>query len=385
MRKRIVTIAVPAAVLALSLAGCDTADPAGPTSSLGERPSSLPALDEYSGMAAADGPTTVAFEAVSSSEVADGACTAVFDKPVYNAVDRGAYSQVSVVGETPQQLADEFVLTSDAGIQRVTWAGSYHIFDLPTSTAQVDFRIRLFEDAGGVPEPVPFHDELVTALVAKAGVFFDGHAIYLVEADLASEVALSGGVTYWISILEEDPSTDWYAYWWRWANSTTVAGDMGAMRLDDGGSWNLWGGTRASQSFQLQACQSEPEDPEVEVDIKPGSDENPVNLRSKGNIPVAILTTDDFDAGTVDPSTVTLGNNDGADTPVAARKNGSLMAGLEDVDDDGDLDLVLHFSTQELVANGDLDGNTTELTLNGGTTDGLLVIHGSDTVTIVPH
>ena len=42
----------------------------------------------------------------------------------------------------------------------------------------------------------------------------------------------------------------------------------------------------------------------VSVDIKPGSHINRINTRSKGVIPVAILTTDSFDATTVDVSTV---------------------------------------------------------------------------------
>ena len=98
---------------------------------------------------------------------------------------------------------------------------------------------------------------------------------------------------------------------------------------------------------------------------------------------MAILTTDDFDAADVDPATVTLGNDDGNDTSVATRKKGSLKASLEDVDDDGDLDLILHFDTQALVGNGDLDANTTELILNGETTGGQ-AIQGSDSVNIVP-
>jgi hypothetical protein len=44
-----------------------------------------------------------------------------------------------------------------------------------------------------------------------------------------------------------------------------------------------------------------------EIDIKPGSFPNSINPRSKGVIPVAILTTDTFDATTVDPLSVTFG------------------------------------------------------------------------------
>ncbi len=313
------------------------------------------------------------------STLANGACRVVFDKPVLNEGSRGAFSERAEAGGVPQQLADDFELLSDEGIQRVSWSGSYWIADLPASTTQIYFRIRFFHDAGGVPELIPIYDELVTAQVTNSGVVFQTRIIYFFEADLALAFAASGGVTYWISILEEDPSTTGNPFFWRWGTTTEVTGDVVKLRNYDGGSWRTWG-RNGSQSFQLQVCQNEVD---IDIDIKPGSDRNSVNLSDKGRLPVAILTADDFDAADVDPSTVTLGNNDGYDTDVAARKNGSLMASLEDVDDDGDLDLILHFDTQTLVGNGDLDANTTELILNGETTGGQ-AIKGSDSVNIVP-
>jgi hypothetical protein len=105
----------------------------------------------------------------------------------------------------------------------------------------------------------------------------------------------------------------------------------------------------------------------VEVDVKPGSHVNPINLESGGRIPVAVLTTPDFDAANVDPATVLF---TGAQ-PIRWM--------IEDVDGDGDLDALFHFKTQAL----DLDGNSTYAVLIGQTTDGS-VIWGSDFVTIVP-
>ncbi len=140
--------------------------------------------------------------------------------------------------------------------------------------------------------------------------------------------------------------------------------------------------------------------PEVDVDIKPGSDDNPINLgtgsgkggknsrksgKGNANIPVAILTTDDFDAYTVDLSTVTLGDDDDEETfgvGITVKKNGTFQAALEDVDDDGDVDLVMHFSIADLVTSEDLNENTVELCVNGETFGGD-AIHGCDSVTIV--
>ena len=113
----------------------------------------------------------------------------------------------------------------------------------------------------------------------------------------------------------------------------------------------------------------------VNIDIKPGSDPNPINPGSNGLIPVAILTTDDFNAADVEPNTVTL-----AGVEVAVRgKAGKLMARLEDVDGDGDDDLLLQVETQ---SEGALwESGTVTLT---GKTYGGDDIKGTDEVIIVP-
>jgi hypothetical protein len=80
----------------------------------------------------------------------------------------------------------------------------------------------------------------------------------------------------------------------------------------------------------------------IDIDIKPGSCPNPINPGSNGLIPVVIFTTDIFDAADVDPGTVTL---NGAEVAVRG-KSEKLMAHLEDVDGDGDDDLVLQVDTQ---------------------------------------
>ena len=113
---------------------------------------------------------------------------------------------------------------------------------------------------------------------------------------------------------------------------------------------------------------------EVQIDIKPGTNPNTVNLRSNGTVPVAVLSSPSFSAAAVSPLTVRL-----AGVPVSLRGNGTPMASLEDVNGDGLLDLVLHFSTQALPR---LAGNT-DLTLVGETFDGQLII-GSDSIVLVP-
>jgi hypothetical protein len=108
--------------------------------------------------------------------------------------------------------------------------------------------------------------------------------------------------------------------------------------------------------------------PEMIIDIKPGSDQNNINLKSKGVVPVAVLMTDNFDVGMIDLTTVEFA---GA-TPVRWK--------LEDVDDDGDDDMIFHFKTQELV---DLDQSSTEATLTAQLLTQVMV-SGTDEVRIVP-
>jgi hypothetical protein len=104
---------------------------------------------------------------------------------------------------------------------------------------------------------------------------------------------------------------------------------------------------------------------EVDVDVKPTSNSNAINLGSRASLPVAILTTGEFDASTVDPDTVEFA---GADV---------VRSAMQDVDRDGDDDLVLYFKIQQL----DLDEHSTEATLTGETFDGV-PIEGTDRVKV---
>ena len=122
----------------------------------------------------------------------------------------------------------------------------------------------------------------------------------------------------------------------------------------------------------------------VVIDISPTEDPNPVSPSKKGLQAVAILSTATFDATDVDPSTVYLGDGDGNDTPVAQRQNGAWHATQEDVNGDGLVDMVLKFSIPALLANGDLDGNSTALVLTGFLNDGCTNFRGEGPIVVVP-
>ncbi len=116
---------------------------------------------------------------------------------------------------------------------------------------------------------------------------------------------------------------------------------------------------------------------EVDIDIKPGSDPNSINCNNDNeSITVAILSTDDFDARTVDHTTVTF---EGASETHVNKKTGLARRHEEDVDPtDGDTDLVFHFRLGDTT----LDCNSSDGTLTGETFSGQ-AIEGTDAVRTV--
>ena len=108
----------------------------------------------------------------------------------------------------------------------------------------------------------------------------------------------------------------------------------------------------------------------VDIDIKPGSFPNSINPRSRGVIPVAILTTATFDATTVDPMSVEFGPSGASETHGTGH--------IEDADGDGDDDLVLHFRTQDT----GIQCADTSASLMGQTFGGQSIL-GSDSINTV--
>ncbi|ALR18624.1 hypothetical protein M272_15510 [Vibrio natriegens NBRC 15636 = ATCC 14048 = DSM 759] len=124
---------------------------------------------------------------------------------------------------------------------------------------------------------------------------------------------------------------------------------------------------------------------QVNIDIKPGSHPNNINLDSAGATPVAILGSDTFDVNDIDTNSLSLGS---AGVKTVGKKDKSLCS-LADVSGDfsiepaglpdGYNDLVCHFVTISVVPE---EGNTSA-TLSGNLLDGS-AIEGSDNVNIVP-
>jgi hypothetical protein len=129
---------------------------------------------------------------------------------------------------------------------------------------------------------------------------------------------------------------------------------------------------------------------EVPVDIKPGSCPNPVNARSQGVLPVAILGTKDVDIRAIEPSSIKLEgvaplrwSREDVGTPYTP------FTGKNNPDDctragsDGRRDLTLKFDTQAVVAalGRVADGQAVVLELTGKLQDGT-VIRGEDVIVI---
>ena len=114
----------------------------------------------------------------------------------------------------------------------------------------------------------------------------------------------------------------------------------------------------------------------VAIDIKPGSEPNSINLGSNGVFPVAILSSEDFDATQANPGTVSL-----AGAGVAVRgKSSKPLAHEADVNKDGHLDLVVQVETEDLDPDQLQDG----LACLTGETYGGESFAGFDEIRIVP-
>jgi len=105
---------------------------------------------------------------------------------------------------------------------------------------------------------------------------------------------------------------------------------------------------------------------DVAIDIKPGSCPNPLNVKSKGVLPAAIMGIESFDVTTIDPASLAL-RLKGTEEPLVFPLRWAYadvgapfepFLGKEDCFEDceafsfadGNMDIVFHFDAQEVVA-----------------------------------
>ena len=117
-------------------------------------------------------------------------------------------------------------------------------------------------------------------------------------------------------------------------------------------------------------------DPAVrpEIDIRPGSDSNPIHPSGRGNLPVAILGSDTFDVMDVDVTTLAFGP-DAAAPSHNLTKPGAFEDHLRDVNDDGLTDLMAHYRIGETgIEFGDMEACVSGETLDGTPFEGCDVV-----------
>ena len=125
---------------------------------------------------------------------------------------------------------------------------------------------------------------------------------------------------------------------------------------------------------------------QVWLDIKPDSCPNPLNVNSKGVLPVATLGSDVFDVNSIDPNSILL---EGISPirfsleDITAPNTDPNECACSTEGPDGYIDLTLKFDTQEIVdALGEVvDGETWMLHLTGNLKDGT-PIEGTDCIEI---
>jgi len=110
----------------------------------------------------------------------------------------------------------------------------------------------------------------------------------------------------------------------------------------------------------------------AEIDIRPGSEENPIQPNSRGVIPVLIYGSAELDVEQIDPSTIGFGPGDAG----LAHRSGPHYF---DADEDGWLDMLTHHRTLESgLGSEDFEACLFAQTFDGGE------LEGCDVVTPVP-
>lgn len=168
-----------------------------------------------------------------------------------------------------------------------------------------------------------------------------------------------------------------------YGNPSIVVGEIGKGRSvyvgpaytgGSGYSTSIQAGDADKLLEQAVAWAAGPQYIAVAIDIKPGSYPNSVNLNDAGVIPVAILGTPEFDVHAINPDTVML---EGLVVKAVGKTN-KLLAHYEDVDADGDIDLVVQIQDQDNV----FAPGATTATLTGNLLDGTPIL-GQDEISLV--
>lgn len=108
----------------------------------------------------------------------------------------------------------------------------------------------------------------------------------------------------------------------------------------------------------------------VTIDVKPGDNPTTLEPKREGMVPIAILSSKEFDAAQIDPSTIRAG--------ATGTESSIFKSMMEDVDNDKDVDMLLLFPVRQLA----LTCAAKSITVKGKTEKGQ-DFEGSEPVTML--
>lgn len=122
---------------------------------------------------------------------------------------------------------------------------------------------------------------------------------------------------------------------------TVGVANSGRTFLPGGSVTSFVARSTSNGSYTLIISGVSPSVQQIGIEIKPGAGSiAPLNPKSKGNVPVALLSSKDFDALKADRASITFGSSGDERSLLRCGKDG------EDVNGDGRPDLVCHFDNQ---------------------------------------
>jgi hypothetical protein len=305
-----------------------------------------------------DAPTTVELEGVqvpsvvrsdvqhaaplhSSGDLTLETITTLYDQ--WTGIPTGGASALGGCGGAGCYIADDFIVPAGE-----TWYVS-QVRANGERRGTLPFRIRFYADNSDKPGALVFDADNLTDFVESPR----GPTRSDFDINLGQAATLAGGGKYWLAIRTGTATT--FEFLWGGTGPPEIPEIGTPSQESNGGS--VWESSRGLtiRSFALFGNTTLP----VLIDIAPVNCNKPTS-----NISVSILSTASFDATTVDHTTVTF---EGASEVHAHPKTGEPRRHENDVDGDGDIDLLFHFRFGDTA----LTCESTEGTIEGETFGGM--------------
>lgn len=181
-------------------------------------------------------------------------------------------------------------------------------------------------------------------------MFYDGTSVQTVATAVGDDDTATPSLNNFGQLAYAlDDGTDLELFVWDGSASTQVTdNDVDDFRssINDNGAL-AWQRERGASAEIILAVAETART--VVIDVRPGNPVNPVNLRTEGTVPVAIMSDAEFDATTVLPATIRL-----AGAPVRTPgRSGAYQCREQDVNADDLPDLVCNIDVSQMVLDPD--------------------------------